>query len=234
MLAWNSPRVLAIGAHPDDIEIGAGGFISRLITEATARVTFLVLTPGLRVWRTDAPYRTVDRRREAEEAGKILGVETVCVLDLHDCELHNRGHEIIREIERLLYDNDRRPKFDLVVSHSGADTHTDHVQVNLSTMAAIRYFQGTLLLYQAPSTIPNAFKPNYFVSLTEECLDMKISAIAAHRSQSEKGREFMEPDRIRDMVESWSLFHRLPRQGLEAFELYKSFWPLNQPSATQS
>lgn len=226
LLGSKRPRVLAIGAHPDDIEIGAGGFIYRLITERRAEVTFLVITPGVQAWQTGTSYKMLDRRREAEEAGKILRVTSVCVLELPDCELHNRVHEVTRHIEAFIYNEEMEPQYDIVLSHSGIDTHSDHVQVYKSTIASIRYFQGSLLLYQVPSTIPNEFKPNFFVGLTGQSLDMKIRAIMAHQSQRDKGRDFMQSDRIRGMATSWSLFHRLPRQGLEAFELYKSFWQI--------
>ena len=101
---------LAIGAHPDDIELGAGGFIHRLTTEFNANVHFLILTEGLRGFPSGITYESETRRREALSAAELLGVphQNVAICSYNDCELHLNGHEAIREIEGRLYGADRK------------------------------------------------------------------------------------------------------------------------------
>ena len=70
-----TPRVLAIGAHPDDPELGAGGFIRRLAEECDAVVNFLVLTRGVKRAARGATYAPASRTREVFVAAEVLGVQ---------------------------------------------------------------------------------------------------------------------------------------------------------------
>ena len=112
----NGVRVLAIGAHPDDIEIGAGGFLFRLIEERGAVVRFLTMTPGIQHATSGQLYAPVSRREEAIRAAKQLKIpaEFVTVLDHEDCNLHNCGHKLIHAIESTLYDKQGKANFDLI------------------------------------------------------------------------------------------------------------------------
>jgi LmbE family N-acetylglucosaminyl deacetylase len=225
------PRVLAIGAHPDDIELGAAGFLFRLLTESRAQVQFLVLTAGVQHRHPQRHFDPRRRRRESLAAARALGLHPrrTEILDYPDCGLHLHVHEIIREIEGRLFDAEGRPGFDLVLTHAGGDTHADHRQVYQATVSATRAFSGTVMLYQAPSTIPNEFRPTFFVHLDEAALAAKVRALLEHQSQQEK--DFMGQQRVEGLARSWALFHRTEPEYLEAFEVSKSFWgtPLELP-----
>src|SRR5262249_48362331 len=65
LLQVDSPHVLAIGAHPDDIEIGTGGLIHRLIQEHNAAVQFLILTEGIQHPKEGVYYEPSVRRKES-------------------------------------------------------------------------------------------------------------------------------------------------------------------------
>jgi LmbE family N-acetylglucosaminyl deacetylase len=225
LLSKESPRVLAIGAHPDDIELGAGGFVYRLKSKCEAAVTFLVLTAGVQHITPGDAYEPSTRREESIRAAGILGIPQgkVEVLEFPDCKLHDFGHEIIREIERQLYGQNRSPSFDIVLTHAGEDTHADHRVVHESTLSAVRDFHGTVLCYQAPSTKPNGFHPTFFVRLDKDEICQKDLAIQAHVSQREK--EMMRIPRTIGMASNWGVFLRLPTGTyLEAFEVYKSYF----------
>jgi LmbE family N-acetylglucosaminyl deacetylase len=216
-----SSRVLAIGAHPDDIELGAGGFIHRLIREHQADVHFLILTAGVQSRGPDR-YEASSRAQEAIEAAATLGVnwQNVKVIQFPDCNSHAFGHEIIGKIEEQLAVRDQSARFDLVLSHAGEDTHADHRAVHESTLSAVRDFHGVVLLYQSPSTKPNGFRPTVFVDLDEEAVRQKGLALEKHVSQRDK--PFMQMSRMRNIAESWSLFLRRPSGTyVEAFEVYK-------------
>lgn len=217
-----SPHVLAIGSHPDDIEIGCGGFVRRLITEFGAVVRFLVLTEGRH--SKEGMYEGSTRRKEAIDAAVALGVkpEHVEVLRFMDCGLHECGHEMIGEIERRIYHPDYHQPLDIVLTHAAEDTHADHREVHEASISALRDFNGTVLLYQAPSTKPNLFRPTFFVNLTEQYIKEKNAALQMHESQ--KHKPFMKLARTVGLASSWALFHRSTAQYCEAFEVYKSFY----------
>jgi LmbE family N-acetylglucosaminyl deacetylase len=224
LIPVESPHVLAIGAHPDDIEIGAGGFIYRLIQEHNAVVQFLLLTEGRQHPKEGEFYDPSIRRKETILAAQHLGVPAanVEVLQFPDCGLHEVGHQLIRAIEAHVHDPKRSKHYDLILTHSGADTHADHRETHEATISALRNYWGTVLLYQSPSTKPNTFHPTLFVNLPEETIRHKDRALQAHVSQ--KNKEFMKIARTVGLATSWALFHHLTGKYCEAFEIYKEFW----------
>ncbi len=222
-------RVLAIGAHPDDIEIGAGGFIARLVRDISARVDYLILTHGLQTPRFGEFYRPIERAQETRRAAEQLGipntggaVEFLPEEHFKDCKLHEVGHDLIQQIERRVF-VDGEQKYDLVLSHAANDSHQDHCQAHESTITALRNFRGTLLLYQSPSTKPHRFHPTFFVTLDEDAMSKKDLALMAHISQRDKP-ELTGILRTQGMAKTWALFLRCPSLFLEAFEVNKSFW----------
>jgi bacillithiol biosynthesis deacetylase BshB1 len=108
--------VLAIGAHPDDVELSCGGTLA-LLAQAGRRVGILHLTAGEAGSRGSA----AERRREAENAAAALGAVTLAFLDCGDGGLRTGAGEedaLIAELRRL------RPE--LVLGPTPADRHPDH------------------------------------------------------------------------------------------------------------
>ena len=108
--------VLAVGAHPDDAELGCGGTLA-LLAQAGKRVGLLHLTTGEAGSRGTAEKR----RREAENAAAALGAVALAFLDCGDGGLrHGLAEEdaLIAELRRL------RPE--LVLGPTPADRHPDH------------------------------------------------------------------------------------------------------------
>lgn len=214
-------KVLALGAHPDDVEIGCGGFLSKLRREFDAEVYIGIMTYG-------KPYAgdPIDgRAKEAIEAAQVLlgydctEIEKKIRFGFQkDCELHKNIHELVRIIEHWL----KEIEPDLLLTHDSGDLHHDHEEVFRATISAARDFHGDILVYQAPSTIPNEFSPNFFVEINEEDFERKVSAINKHSSQY--GKRFVEQGYSARISQAWAAFHRLPPQKqLEAFKIYKSF-----------
>ena len=221
-----NPTVLAIGAHPDDIELGAGGFICRLVENCKAIVHFAVMTYGVQQRYEGEKYKTDKRSQEAIKAGKILlNTPKESIMNhfhfagYEDCKLHTLDHELIRYIEGLIVSL----KPDIILTHAPNDLHADHRNVHHATLSATRDFHGTILFYYAPSTEPDSFRPSFFVKLNEQEFDKKTLSLAEHVSQRDK--EFMTSRTVERISEAWAAFHRLKENTkLEAFELHKAFW----------
>jgi bacillithiol biosynthesis deacetylase BshB1 len=108
--------LLAIGAHPDDVELFAGGTIARL-ARAGRRVVVLSLTRGEAATRGSVEIRAA----EAAEADRILGVAERVTLDLGDSRFENDRNAraaVARELRRL------RPA--VVMTHDREERHPDH------------------------------------------------------------------------------------------------------------
>ena len=174
--------VLALGAHPDDIELGCGGFLLKLKASG-AQVHALVLTKGER--GTD---KAEVRPGEATRAGRFLGLDGLEVLDLPDAGLAGRQGEVKAAIEARV--KALRPT--VVLTHSDVDVHGDHRAVHAATREAARGVP-TVLCYEDVST-SEQFQPNLFVDIGDY-LEDHLRACALHATQAH--RPYMDPASIK-------------------------------------
>ena len=163
-------NILAIGAHPDDIEFGCGGTLSKY-SENGHKVYMLVLSKG------DKGGDSEVRQKEQENSARILKVEKLFFSDYIDTEIL-QSQKLITEIEGFLKDI----KPDFIFVHYFDDTHQDHRNLSESTVSATRYIQN-VLFYEGPTT--QNFAPNVFVDTTK-VLDRKLECLNAHVSQISK------------------------------------------------
>ena len=221
------PTVLSIGAHPDDIELGCGGFILRLVRDCKAKVHLAIMTYGTHHWQKGKVFQEDERAKEALQAVRILlGTATDKAAQEHlhlggfkDCELANTGHALIAFLEDLI----DLVKPDIILTHAPRDLHDDHRQTHNATLSAARGTHAAILFYQTASTIPNQLTPTFFVQLGEDELKKKILALGAHSSQRDK--DFMSHTQVTKTAEAWAGFHHMDGDTkLEAFSVYQSFW----------
>ena len=168
---YSDRTVLALGAHPDDVEIGMGGTVARL-AEVGARVIVAAVC---------VPDHSEVRLREAREACKILGAEFHLVLAegcAHVEDVH--GYELVARLDRLV--KDLRPA--ALFAHGEADLHRDHRWVSEAFKASLRLGGMDGFCYQpcACRPTPTTFAPRAFVDIGTT-LERKMQAIGAHRSQ---------------------------------------------------
>ncbi|MGH8938402.1 MAG: PIG-L deacetylase family protein, partial [Actinomycetes bacterium] len=160
-------KVLAVGAHPDDIELGCGGAL-RAHVLAGDDVTMLVMTAGER-----GPQGLTPRIREQEAAALVIGASLVW--GGFDDGSVPPGRETVDVIDAVV----RSAGADIIYTHSPHDSHQDHVAVSQASLAASRRAER-VLYYQAPST--TSFDPTVFVDV-EHTLEDKMSSLRAHWSQ---------------------------------------------------
>jgi LmbE family N-acetylglucosaminyl deacetylase/CheY-like chemotaxis protein len=186
-----TPRevVLAIGAHPDDVEIGVGGILLRHVAEGHD-VTVLTLTSG------EAGGVAEDRAKESAQAARILGARLVHS-DLRDTGV-SEGASTIAQIQRVLEETGATT----VYTHTPRDVHQDHRNVHQATLVAARKVPR-IYCYQAPSTTVD-FHPTRFVAI-DEYLERKLEVIHAYGSQV-KVRRYLEEDLLRATARYWSRF----------------------------
>ncbi len=160
-------RVLAIGAHPDDVEIGCGGTLAKHRTDGDA-VAILTLSRGAAGGDTNA------RAQEARNAAALLGAR----LEFGDFTdtLISEGTRTIELIEAAI--REFRPTH--VYTHAAEDTHQDHRAVHAATLVAARGVPN-VYCYQAPSSTVD-FRPNFFIDITP-FIENKLRAIRAYDSQ---------------------------------------------------
>ena len=174
--------ILALGAHPDDLELGCGGTLAKLASQGR-RIRAVIFTEGHR-GDTDG----YDRAVETREALAALGVEEVCQHQFVDTRLHESLNDLIATIECHM----REISPDRVYTMFDQDRHQDHRAVYHASMVACRP-APQILGYETPSSYPN-FVPTHFERI-EDFIEQKVSALRAHESQS--SRHYMQEVKIR-------------------------------------
>lgn len=198
-------NILAIGAHPDDIEIGAGGSIARHVAEGDM-VTMLVITKGGKGGAT-----TETREKEAKDAAAKLGVKDCIVLDHKDTEV-DFSALLIQEIEEVVH----RVKPDRAYVHYYHEIHQDHRTVFSASISALRN-TPQILMFEGPSTFPD-FVVDYWMDVSKY-MEQKKSAILAHSSQGNK--EILKLDAIVGMNTYRGFQCR--KQYAEGFKIFRMF-----------
>jgi LmbE family N-acetylglucosaminyl deacetylase len=193
--------VLAIGAHPDDVELAVGGIAARW-SRAGSRVVIAVVT---------VPGDYARRRREAERAADILGCELRVLAEggqrIEDLEPH--------DLVRLLDEQVRELSPAVVLVHGGSDTHRDHVLVHDAAVACqrLRHFDCFSYHPNFCRPVPVTFEPRVYVDISST-IEMKMAAIDAHESQF--GGRGITTDIFREIAQLTGRYIGVPyAEGLE-------------------
>ncbi len=201
-------RLLALGAHPDDIEIGCGGTILRLLAELRQPEVLWVVFGA-----------TAERALEARaSAGAFLeGIANarVVVRDYRDGFLPYHGAAIKDEFEQLK----REFSPDLVFTHYRDDRHQDHRLVSELTWNTWRHH--LILEYEIPKYDGDFGSPNFFAALPRATLDRKVALVLAHFPSQAKKPWFSE-DLFRAVARIRGMESAAPEGLAEAFYCRKA------------
>jgi len=162
--------VLAIGAHPDDVEIGCGGLLIKHIHQGD-EVHILTLSYGSK--GGDCAVRFNEAKQSALKLGAKLHFE-----NLPDTKI-DEGGLTIRKIENIV----KKVNPNIVYTHSINDAHQDHRNVHKASIVACRNV-SVLECYQSPSSTIQ-FQPSRFVDISDE-IDEKINLLDSYQSQISK------------------------------------------------
>lgn len=196
-------RVLAIGSHPDDIELGCFGTLARLKKQGS-EIAFLVTTCG------GVGGEINQRRKEAIASAKILGVKPYFgeLLDTYISE----GHPTIQLIEDIILEF----KPTAIFVHSPNDTHQDHRNVSRAATSAAR-FVPAVFFYQTPSST-RFFNAQLFSNITD-FIDKKLKAVRIHKSQGQN--VYMADRAVEGLAEFLGLQIYQGGEYYEGFEIHQ-------------
>ena len=198
-------RILAIGAHPDDIEIGAGGTIARHVQEGH-EVAFLLITNG----EGGGASRST-RCEESVIAAGELGVTQVNFLSWPDRQVE-ANLTLIQEIESVVIGFQPTR----VYIPYQEELHQDHRETCWAALSAVRNVPQ-ILMYEGPSSFPS-FKVNFWVDISQT-LEEKKRSIEAHQSQGKK--EIMKLEAILAMNRYRG--YQCRREFAEGFSIFRMF-----------
>lgn len=181
-------NILAIGAHPDDIEFGCGGTLIKYAQKGH-NVYLLILTTG------SVGGDPEIRKKEQEDAAKFMKAKQVFWGDFQDTELPiNKA--LISTIEDVI--NKTKPH--AVFFNYIDDTHQDHRVISQAGTSATRYTKE-VLYYEVPTS--QNFQPDIFVDIGG-VLDKKLELLKIHASQVDKTK--VENLTILESAQSCAIF----------------------------
>lgn len=195
-------RVLAIGCHPDDIEIGAGATLLRLQDAY----------PRLEVWWLVLAAHG-DRAAEAEASARALVPEADLRVVLHefrDSHMPYQGSEIKEAFEAVA--TEFVP--DLVLTHHRHDLHQDHRLVCEVTWNTFR--NHLVLEYEIPKYDGDLGHPNVFVAVTEDQCRRKADLLMEHFA-TQRDKHWFTPDVFLGLMRLRGVECRSPTGFAEAF-----------------
>jgi LmbE family N-acetylglucosaminyl deacetylase len=199
-------RVLAIGAHSDDIEIGCGGTVLRLVEDGlAASVGWVVLSA--------AGERAEEARASAASFLKQAPEHEVVVRGFRDGFLPYEGYQVKEFFEEL-----KRFDPDLVLTHRRADVHQDHRLVGELTWNTFR--NHLVLEYEIPKYEGDLGQPNLFVTLDRSRCERKIELLM-EGFRSQRDRRWFTEDTFWSLLRLRGLESNSPSTYAEAFHARK-------------
>jgi LmbE family N-acetylglucosaminyl deacetylase len=200
-------RLLVIGAHSDDIEIGCGGTVLRLVREVSGlEVCWMVMSA--------AAERVAEARTSAEAMLAGAGKSDILIHDFRDGFLPYSGPAVKERFEELK----QRIQPDLILTHFGQDAHQDHRLVSELTWNTFRDHQ--ILEFEIPKYDGDLGKPNFFVRLDEEMVSAKVAHLFRYFPSQVQRRWFTE-DLFRGLLRVRGMECNAPSRYAEAFHARK-------------
>ena len=202
----NFNSILAIGAHPDDIEYSCFGFLLKE-QKLGSKINAYVVSPDS---LTKNPIG--DKRiEESMNAFRLIPDANLTIRNKNNIVIDD--YQIIADqIRTLVQENN----VDLVLVHSPNDTMQEHRLLHEITMSALRRLPVSIFLYKSPS-VSNSFVSNFIVDIKNEYHE-KVNALSEHKTQSNK--EYMSEDSIKIFNQGWD-GKKIGIDIYEEFYIYK-------------
>lgn len=205
-------RVLAVGCHPDDLEIACGGTLRKYV-EQGAEVYMCHIANGNQGHAVIEPnVLRVTRTLEAIRSGTVIGAKDVINLDVPDMEVNSHELKIMDAMAEVI----RKVRPDVIITHNDDDYMLDHKEVSIiATNGSFcsglshrprRYdvFNSFVPVFFMDTLAGVNFQPTHYVNITDQ-IEIKIKALECHESQLKWMLEHDNIDFV-DMVRTCSKY----------------------------
>ena len=200
----NAPhRILCLGAHSDDIEIGCGGTILRLTEEYPNLCVYWIVLGS-------SQERAEEALRSADTMLAQVGQKKVITKGFKDSFFPFVGAEIKEYFEML------RMEFapDIIFTHYRQDLHQDHRVISDLTWNTFR--DHFILEYEIPKYDGDLGSPNFFIQLSDQICQRKVQHILSH-FKTQADRFWFTEDTFMALLRLRGIEARSPTKYAEAF-----------------
>ncbi len=207
-------RILIVGAHYDDAELGAGGTAAKLVAEGKT-VYKITLTDN----RTEFVQRNIfvgceSSETESARACKTLGVTELPDFKTRDCGKLVYSQEVMQEVEAIIFDKN----IDTVFMHFNHDMNQDHVEASRICMTAARHCDNILAYQSNVYQLDKPFYPSFFVDISKY-VDKKRAALACYGTEHNRYNKLFETNVERNHI--WGYSNEV--EYAEGFHVIKFF-----------
>ncbi len=200
-------KVLFLSPHTDDVELGCGGTLSKMIRDGR-EIMVVAFSPARESVPPDFPEDALIE--EMKRAMEFLGIGNYKILEYPVRKFPEYRQEILEELVKM------REEFspDLVFVPSSSDVHQDHEVIHKEALRAFR--KVSILGYEQPWNTKD-FHPQCFILLTQEDVERKIRALSFYHTQ--KRRKYFDPEFIKSLAKLRGM--QADGEYAEAFEVVR-------------
>ena len=195
--------VLCLGAHSDDIEIGAGGTLLSWLDQGIRLDVHWCVLSGLDERGSEARASANDFLAEA--AARTIEIQT-----FRDGFFPQQGEQIKLWFEQLK----SRVNPDVILAHRGDDAHQDHREVSRLVWNTFR--DHLVLEYEIPKWDGDIGRPNVFVPVSAALMKRKVDLLMAHFG-SQRSKQWFDPETFFGLARLRGMECRASERYAEAF-----------------
>ena len=193
-------KILVIGAHYDDAELGAGGSMAKWVKEGK-EVYKLTLTDNKTLFEKKEIFVDGESsKRQSGAACKLLGVKEISNFSLSECTALTFNKKQMQEIESFVIDND----IDTIVMHYISDIQQDHIHAATISYVGGRYCDNILMYQSNKYVLPHDFYPRYFEDITES-IELKKEALNCYGEGHNRFNSLFEMTIAQNRVEGYKI-----------------------------
>jgi LmbE family N-acetylglucosaminyl deacetylase len=170
-------KVLAIGAHFDDVELGCGGTVARHVRNGDEVIIYVATNSGFSDYAQRVIRRPDVALAEGRRAAEILGVKNL-VCDTFETNHLEFNDSLMCSLLKLI----EQYRFDAIYTHWKDDIHHDHRALALATLAAGRHVPRLMMYRSNYYDSGSQFNAAFYSDITET-MELKKEAIRAHESE---------------------------------------------------
>lgn len=208
-LSFFGRRICFIGAHPDDIELGAGALIAHIAGQTE------LLCVTLSDNQKNPALKNIVREHFASMAALGVPQDHVVVKDFETRRFPHFRQEILEYLITL----NREYHPEIVFTHTKNDLHQDHATV---TEECLRAFRGTTVLGFDVLRSSHGFFPNFLVEVNEGDVDRKVAALAEYKTYETK--YYFDPQITRaTLIRHGALAERPYAEGFDIMRVIGTF-----------
>jgi len=195
--------VLCLGAHSDDIEIGAGGTLLSWLDQGIRLDVHWCVLSGV-------DERGVEARASASDFLAEAPGRTVEIMNFRDGFFPEQGEQIKLWFESLK----SRVNPDVILAHRQDDGHQDHRQVNRLVWNTFR--DHLILEYEIPKWDGDMARPNLYVPVAEAVMKRKVDLLMSHFG-SQRSKQWFDPETFLGLARLRGMECRASERYAEAF-----------------